>query len=250
MSLSVVVVTLNEESNIGDCLETVSWADEIVVVDCHSQDRTREIARKYTHKIYTTEAKGFGQLKNHAISKATCDWVLSLDADERVTPELAREIGKTIAKPSFEGYAISRKAYFLGRWMRHGGWYPGYVVRLFQREGGMFSNDLVHESLIMNGKVGRLKEDLLHYTDPNLSHYMEKLERYTSLAAEELSRRGSLFRLRHLLHPPLFFLKMYFLRAGFLDGIHGLILSLLSGFHVLLKYAKLWEKSLPPRPAK
>lgn len=250
MSLSVVVVTLNEESNIGESLRTVDWADEIIVVDSFSNDRTREIARRYTDRIYRIEKKGFGELKSYALSKASCDWVLSLDADERVTPELEREIRKTIEKPSFEGYAIPRKAYFLGRWMRHGGWYPGYVMRLFKRGRGRFTNDLVHETVFIDGKVGKLKQDLLHYTDPDLAHYLEKLARYTSLAALDLKNRGERFQPLHLLRPLLAFLKMYVTRAGFLDGIHGLVLSLLSSFYVLLKYAKLWEMTLRPPPAK
>lgn len=248
MSLSVVIVTLNEESNIRECLETVKWADEIIVVDSFSKDGTREIANRYTDKVYQLDRQGFGELKNCALSKAECDWVLSLDADERVTPDLAREIAKSIEKPSFEGYAIPRKAYFLGRWMRHGGWYPGHVVRLFRRERGRFTDDLVHESVIVDGRVGRLSENILHYTDPNLAHYMQKLDKYTSLAALELQKRGQSFTLPQLLHPPLLFLKMYLFRRGFLDGLPGLILSLLSSFYVLLKYAKLWEKTLllPP----
>ncbi|MCH7761307.1 glycosyltransferase family 2 protein [candidate division TA06 bacterium] len=243
-SLSVVVLTHNEEKNIEECLRSVEWADEIIIVDSNSTDGTTEVARRWTEKIYQRKWEGFGPLKNFGIEKAMGDWILSLDADERVTEELKREIQEVLQnKNPIQGYYLPRRAFFLGRPIRAGGWYPGYVLRLFQREKGRFNHSLVHEALQVKGKVGYLKEELLHYTDTDLHHYLEKLQQYTSLAAEELYERGVRSNLpRLLLRPPYFFFRMFIIRRGFLDGFHGFILAVLSAFYVFVKYAKLWEK--------
>jgi len=243
--LSVIVITRNEALNLRACLESVAWADEIVVVDAQSEDATVRIAREFTDKVYEVEWQGYSEAKNYALDRATGDWVLWLDADERVPEELAGEIRAAISSPSgVKGYRIPRKAYFLGRWIRHGGWYPGSVLRLFARGAGRFNGALVHESLALRGRTGELKHPLLHFTDPTLTHYWEKLNRYTSLGAQELLRQGRSFRLRDLvLRPAFFFLRMYVLRFGFLDGIYGLMIAMLSACHVFFKYAKLWEMS-------
>ena len=243
MGISVITITLNEESNIADCLETVKWADEIIVVDANSSDHTVEISKKYTSKVFSQEWMGYGDAKNFALAHTTQEWILWLDADERVPRELASEMQEVVSfENSCSGYEVARRAYFLGKWIKHCGWYPGYVVRLFKRDGAQFTSSRVHEKLEINGSVGRLKNDLLHYTDENLFHYFAKFNRYTSFAAEDLRWEGKHFSLYDVLIRPLFlFVKMYILRRGFLDGIHGLILSLLSAAYVFTKYMKLWE---------
>lgn len=244
VNISVIVPTANEEHNIADCLESVSWADEIIVVDARSADRTVEIAGRYTKMIFVREWSGYAEVKQFALQKASHDWVLWLDADERVTPPLAAELVAVVRSPrsSYRAYEVPRRAYFLGKWIRHSGWYPGYVIRLFQRRMATFTSNRVHEKVVVHGPVGRLSSDLLHYTDDTIYHYLRKMNRYTSLAAEDALAAGKSFSLSHLLvRPPYQFLRMYFLRLGFLDGMHGLILALLSSGHVFTKYAKLWD---------
>ncbi len=240
--LSVLIITHNEEENIRDCLESVRWAEEIVVVDAESRDRTVEIARRYTDKIWVRPWAGYAAAKNFALQQCTRPWVLWLDADERVPPELRLEILHTLEYPQHAGYEIPRLAYFLGRWIHHGGWYPGYVLRLFRRDAARFNENRVHEGVQLEGSVGRLRHHLLHYTDRTLEHYLKKFNQYTSLAAEELADRGKRFRLIDLLlRPPYMFLRMYLLRAGFRDGLQGFLLAGFSAAYVFAKYAKLWE---------
>lgn len=243
-ALSVIVITKNEEQNIVDCLESVRWANEIVVVDSQSEDKTVELARRYTQKVYVKPWKGYAALKNFALQQCAGDWILWLDADERLTEVLSEEIQGLLRQGviGVVGFEISRKAFFLGKWIRHCGWYPGYVVRLFRRESGQWSDTKVHEHLELKGNVGRLNADLLHYTDPNLWHYFEKFNRYTTLASEELTAKGERFRLSQLtVRPAWLFLRMYFVKFGFLDGLQGFILCVLSSCYVFTKYAKLWE---------
>lgn len=244
-SLSVLVITKNEEHNIDDCLSSVTWADELVVVDSYSTDRTSELARKYTDKVMVTEWLGYAATKNLALEHCQSDWILWIDADERITPESRREIEQLLASdPPENGFEIPRKAYFLGRWIAHCGWYPGYVLRLFRRSKGTFNDKQVHEGVELEGERGQLQEPLLHFTDPDLEHYMQKFNRYTSLAADELYQRGRRAGAFSIIFRPLhMFLKMYILRRGFLDGIQGFILCLLSSGYVAMKYAKLWEKA-------
>ena len=245
-SLSVIVITKNEERNIQDCLNSVSWAKEIVVVDGGSQDRTQDLARKFTQKVFLKEWEGYAASKNFALDHCTGDWVLWLDADERVTEALAKQIQVVVNQEvtGFDVYEIPRKAFFLGKWIKHCGWYPGYVARLFKRGVGKFSDNKVHERFEFVGDVGRLHADLLHYTDPNLWHYFEKFNRYTSLAADEMLENQTSFHVIFLVVRPLWvFVRMYFVKLGFLDGIRGFILCVLSSCYVFTKYAKLWELS-------
>jgi glycosyltransferase involved in cell wall biosynthesis len=248
--LSVVVLTLNEERNIGECLESVRWADEIIVADSGSTDRTLEIVRRVTDRILTIAWTGYGAARNAAIAQATGDWILWLDADERVTPELAEEIRGIIGDPAgrHDGFMIARRAYFLGRWIKHSGWYPSRVLRLFRRGKGHFTETLVHERLDLVGSVGTTRHDILHFTDPDLDHYLAKFNRYTTLAAGDLEAAGRRPAITDLLlRPPFQFIKMYLLRGGILDGLHGLILAVLSSAYVFVKYAKLWERSFKDR---
>jgi len=242
-SLSVVVICKDEEANIRDCLESVKWADEIVVVDSGSSDRTVEIAREYTDRVIHHDWAGYGPQKDFAMSRATGDWILNLDADERVSPELAREIRTVLAADAdFAGYSMPRRTFYLGRWILHGGWYPDRKVRLVRRGKGAWGDSTLHESLAVSGRVGRLSGDLLHYTYRDISDHLRVVDEFTTLAAEkaaETGRRRAL--LGAILHPPWKFLSMYVLRLGFLDGAAGFILAVISSYYVFLKYAKLWE---------
>lgn len=227
-------------------MQSVVWAKEIIVVDSHSTDNTVKLVKKFTEKVFVKEWLGYAGAKNFALDNTTSDWILWLDADERVTPELALEIKRVISEDNDEymGYEVARRAYFLGKWIKHCGWYPGYVTRLFKRSAVKFNEMRVHEKLEILGKVGRLSSDILHYTDDTLFHYLVKFNRYTTLAAEDLAdcgKRSSFFDL--LIRPPYLFFKMFFLRGGFLDGMHGFILSLISANYVFVKYAKLRETS-------
>jgi glycosyltransferase involved in cell wall biosynthesis len=246
-SLSVLVITKNEEGNIAQCLESVRWADEIVLVDCGSDDKTVEVAKRFTAKVFARPWEGYSAAKNYALQHCTGKWILWIDADERASSELTREIQALSdkAEGGIAGYEIPRKAFFLGRWIRHCGWYPGYVLRLFRRDSGSFSANKVHERFDIKGNVSRLHSDLLHFTDPNLWHYFDKFNRYTSLAAQELSGRDMNFRVSQLIiRPSWVFIRMYIVKLGFLDGIQGFILSVLSACYVFTKYAKLWELSV------
>lgn len=245
-SISAVVITKNEERNIEECLRTLRWADEIIVVDAGSTDKTVALAKKGTKKVFVRPWEGYGAAKNFATSRAKGEWILWVDADERVPEELRNEIRGIVgnSENAVSAYDIPRKAFFLGTWIRHCGWYPGRVIRLFRRSRGKFTEERVHERIQIDGRVESLQSDLLHFTDPNLFHYLEKFNRYTTLASEELTMKGQGFRLSNLLfNPPWMFLKMYVLKRGFLDGIPGLVLCVLSSCYVFTKYAKLWEHS-------
>jgi glycosyltransferase involved in cell wall biosynthesis len=227
-------------------LRSVEWANEIVVVDGGSTDKTVEIAAQFTPKVFQRAWDGYAASKNFALGHCTGDWILWLDADERVTSDLASEIQSVIVQgvEDFTGFEIPRKAFFLGKWIKHCGWYPGYVLRLFRRGSAKWSDSKVHEHLEIDGRTTRLKSDLLHYTDPNLWHYFDKFNRYTTLAAEQLAERGHKPSPGQLTMRPLWlFIKMYIVKRGFLDGIQGFILCVLSSCYVFTKYAKLWELS-------
>ena len=243
-TISVILITLNEERNIRECLASVRWANEIIVVDSGSHDQTVRIARELADKVIVTGWTGYAQSKNLALQHASSDWVLWIDADERVTAELRDEIRRVLAGNSEKaGYEIPRKAYFLGRWIKHCGWYPAHVLRLFRRGKGVFNDRIVHEGVQLQGFIGRLSNALLHFTDDTLDHYMDKFNTYTSLAAKDLSLRGKKAGLPGILFRPLaIFIKMFFLKKGFLDGVEGFMLCLLSANYVAFKYAKLWEK--------
>jgi glycosyltransferase involved in cell wall biosynthesis len=245
-SISAIVITKDEERNLRDCLQSIQWVNEIVVVDAGSKDQTVEIAKEFTQKIFIRPWDGYGAAKNYALSQCTGDWVLWIDADERITALLKAEISNALATvpDSIAAFSMPRLANFLGSWIHHCGWYPGRITRLFKRSTGSFTEDKVHERLLVQGTTVALKSDLLHYTDPNLTHYYEKFNKYTSLAADELISRGKRYSLLKLMaNPLLIFIKMYFVRLGFLDGIAGLILCVGSANYVFTKYAKLWERS-------
>jgi glycosyltransferase involved in cell wall biosynthesis len=237
--LSVAIVTKNEERNIGDALKSVKDFDDIVVVDAFSEDRTVEICRNYTERVYQREWLGFSRQKQRAVDYAKNAWVLILDADERVTPELKAEMIEEIDGGAFSGFYIPRKNYFLGNWIRHSGWWPDYTLRLFRKDAARVELREVHEKVLVNGDAKYLKSPLLHFTYPTLGDYMKKMETYSTLAAREIVRqkgRPSPFCL--VVNPLAVFIKMYFLRQGFRDGIHGFMLAVFYAFQAFLKYAK------------
>ncbi len=250
--ISCIIITRDEATNIRRCLDSVSWADEIVVVDSGSTDDTKKIASEFTDRIFDLKWEGFGPTKEFARTQAREEWILSVDADEEVSDELKGEIRRMVdSTDPADGYLIPRRSNFLGRWIRHGGWYPDLVLRLFRKDSGRFTLSMVHEEVQVRGRIGRLKNDLLHHTDPDFDHYLAKLNRYTSLDAVGLFDAGGKSRLRDItLRPPVVFVKMYLVKAGFLDGIHGLILALASAFHVFSKYVKLWHLGKSGGPKK
>lgn len=245
--ISVTIIALNEEANIRDCLESVAWADEILVSDSGSSDRTPEICKELGAKVFNDEWLGFGRQKNLVGDRATGDWILNIDADERVTPGLKDEILKAVQGSSDAGYLIPRKNYFGEKWIRHCGWWPDHSLRLYKKGLGRFTDRYVHERVEVNGPVARLENPLVHRTYKDVSDYLRRMERYSTLAAQEMRNQGRNAGLTDiLLRPPFTFFKMYVLQRGFLDGTTGVILSTLYASYTLAKYAKLWEMKTGP----
>ena len=241
-NVSVVIITKNEADNIYAALESVRWADDIVVVDSGSTDNTPNIAKQFTERVFNHEWLGYGAQKNYAASLAIYDWVLSIDADERISEVLASEIRTLIDnEPNANGYRIPRVTRYLGRWIRTTDWYPDYQLRLFNRRFGRWNENLVHESVVVEGSVGRLRNELEHHAYRHMTHHLETIERYTTLAAKQMSKDGRLATWFDIaLRPPLAFLRNYFLRGGIRDGTVGLVVSILNSYYVFLKFAKLW----------
>jgi glycosyltransferase involved in cell wall biosynthesis len=244
MRLSVVVITRNEQLNIEDCLRSVDFADEIVVVDSASSDQTADVARRCGAKVEVTcDWPGFGPQKNRALDLATGDWVLSLDADERVTPELRQEILQVISQTDVANcYCIPRSSWFCGRFIRHSGWTPDYVVRLFKVGTARFSDDLVHERLLHDGRAKQLKNALLHYSHRNFSDVLIKIDRYSNASAEQalaLGKRSSV--LGAVGHGMWAFIRTFVFRAGFLDGEHGVALAIANAEGSYYRHLKLWR---------
>ena len=241
--LSAVVITLNEEHHIRRCLESVGWADEIVVVDAGSHDKTVEVARELTDRVIVRPWTGFAAQKNFAIEQSAGEWILSLDADEEAAPELRAEIMATVADArGCHGYAVRRQNMFLGRWVRHGGLYPDWQIRLFRRGQGRFAERAVHESVTVTGPVGRLAGHLVHRSYEGVGDFVERANRYSSLAAEQLVREGRRVGAGELVLRPLGrFLSMYVMKRGFLDGRRGLLLATLYAYYVFMRSAKVWE---------
>lgn len=243
--ISVLVPTFNEERNIGACLETVRWADEIVVVDSFSTDRTREIAGEVAHRIIEHEYVNSATQKNWAIPQLAHPWVLIVDADERVTAELRDEILATLEDSrGLDGFRIRRLNHFMGKRVRFCGWQKDSVLRLFRRDLGRYQDREVHaDVMIESGKVGRLRGKLLHYTFDSFEQYMRKFDRYTSWAAGDRGKHTKRVRWHHLLLRPAWrFFRQYVLKLGFLDGLTGLIICKMAAHSVFMKYAKLWER--------
>ena len=238
--LSVIIITKNEAVNIRACIESVAWADEIIVVDSGSSDATVEICRELGAQVYVHDWPGFGMQKNRALGYATKDWVFSIDADERVTPELREEIQSAMQRGQAEGYEIPRLSSFCGRYMHHSGWYPDYVLRLFKRSSGKFSDDLVHERVILNGPIAKLQQLLLHESFRDLEQLLAKINHYSTASAQMLHRKNRTASLKKAVGHALWaFFRSYFLRAGFLDGREGFMLAVSTAEGTYYRYLKL-----------
>lgn len=250
LTLSVAIITKNEEAILPRTLASVRWAEEIVIVDSGSTDRTGELAREFGAKFFVEEWRGFGAQKNSAIARCTSDWVLALDADEEVSAELAEEIrGLLGGQPEYQKYFLPRRNFFLGRWIRHGGYYPDPKVRLFRRGSARFEERAVHETIRPEGSAGHLRGDLIHHAYPTLDAYIEHMNRYSTLGATQAVERGKTsrsvfaFLWNVFVVPVATFKYNYFLRLGFLDGREGLLLHLYHSAYVSWKYAKAWERA-------
>ena len=241
--VSVTVITLDEEAHLRRCLESVAWADEIVVVDAESHDKTVQVAREFTDRVIVRPWPGFAAQKNFAVEQCAGEWILSLDADEEASPELREEIAAIQADPrACDGYAVRRRNVFLGRFIRHGGLYPDWQVRLFRRGRGRFAERAVHESVTVTGPVGRLSGHLVHRSYEGVGDFIERANRYSALAAEQMVRDGRRVRAGELVLRPLGrFLSMYVLQGGLLDGRRGLLLAILYAYYVFMRSAKVWE---------
>ncbi len=244
-TLSVILITRNEEANLDDCLASLEGiAQQIVVVDTSSTDRTLEIAKSYGATVaHPSDWPGFGPQKNRALDLATGDWVLSLDADERLTPALRSEIQMALNHSAHvDCFAIPRLSWYCGRFIRHSGWSPDYVDRLFKRGTARFSDDLVHERLIPNGQVAKLNNPMLHYSFMNYSQVLQKLDRYSTASAEQAFAKGKTSNpLNAVLHGIWAFIRTYIIRAGFLDGAQGFALAISNGQGTYYRYIKLWQ---------
>lgn len=246
MKISAVIITLNEEKNIARAMRSVNWADEIVVVDSGSTDRTKEIATELGARVVEQEWLGFGPQKQFAVEAATNDLIFSLDADEEVTEDLQKEIRAAMATGKMaEGYRVPRLAVYCGRKIRHGGWYPDRQLRLFDRRKGRWSNDVVHESFKMDADayIAEFRSDLLHFTCDDIAEHAKMIqERYAPLSAQAMYDSGRKASMVKIATAPLFsFFRDYILRAGFLDGTQGLIIAGFGAYNVFLKNALLWQ---------
>lgn len=247
--IAATIIAKNEAENIGACLSTLVWCDEIVVVDGGSSDRTMEVAQHFKAKIFPEPNwQGFGAQKNRALDHASADWIISIDADERVTPELAEEIQRVIASPdALNAYSMPRLSSYCGQFMRHSGWYPDRVVRLFRRGTARFSDDVVHERLLTTGPVGQLQNPLIHYSYRSLDDVLDKMNRYSSAGAQKLRERGKRAGVgKALAKSGWAFFRTYVLRRGFLDGRLGFVLACSVAHETWYRYLKLW---LSDRPA-
>lgn len=242
MKLSVIIITRNEQANIGACLASVDFADEIIVLDSGSTDQTCDIARKAGARVeVTADWPGFGAQKNRALALASGEWVLSIDADEQVSPALKQAIRQALDAPRADCYRVSRLSNFCGRWIRHSGWWPDRIVRVFRRAGARFSDDAVHEKVIVQGTVGDLSGELLHYPYASLEAFIDKINRYSTAAAHSAfltGRRTTV--LGPFGHATWTFLRHYVLRRGFLDGWQGLVLAGMAATGSFYRYAKLY----------
>ena len=249
MKLSSIIIAKDEEKNIGRCIQSqVDCIDEIIVlIDDLTKDSTLDIVKSFPAVKYEVlRWRGFSATKKYAVTLTSNNWVLWIDADEALTAELVKELKNFKENtPLFDAYSFPRKSNFLGRWIMHSGWYPAEGTRLFNKNRITFSDSDVHEHLIVGGKTGNFKNDIEHYTDPDIRHYFEKFNNYTTLAAEELAKKGKTFKVLDIVtRPAALFLKMFFIKGGFLDGIQGFILAMFSSAYVFTKYCKLWEQKI------
>ena len=241
--LSVTFITHNEAPDIDAALQSVAWADERVVVDAESTDETVAIARQLADRVVVRAWPGYVAQKNYAASLATHDWILSLDADERVTAALADEIRSALAgMPTHTGFRMPRVTWHLGRWIRTTDWYPDHQLRLYDRRAAQWTGGYVHEEVAVKGTIGGLWSELQHFAYRDIADHLDTIDRYTTLAARQMRESGRRARLLQLAgHPPLAFLRNYLVRGGVRDGVPGLVVSAMNAYYVFLKFAKLWE---------
>jgi glycosyltransferase involved in cell wall biosynthesis len=241
--LSVTIITKNEEKNIERCLKSVQWASEIIVVDSFSSDSTVEYCRQLNATVIQREWEGYSKQKEFALLQAKNEWILSLDADEEVPEELAVEIQSIILRENETvGYEIPRKSFFLGKWMKHGGWYPGYQLRLFKKSKIEMNHRPVHEGFVAHGSVGRLACSINHYTYHSIHQYLEKMNDYTSLdVINKIGNGRTIYWYHFLLNPLATFLRMYISLSGWKDGFLGFLLAYYSSLYTLLVFTKSWE---------
>ena len=241
--ISVTIICKDEERNIAECLESVKWADEIIVVDAFSDDLTASIARKYTDKVFLKKWDGFSKQRAFALSKANCEWVFPVDADERCTPQLRDEILRVTAEQNngFSGYRIPRRNFFLGREIKHSGWNPDFQMRLFKKCSARVSQINVHEGYEVDGKTGTLKNGLLHYTVTSVGGYTSRIIRYASLQAIEKAEKSKIGFYDLFFRPISSFLRQFFIKQGYLDGISGLMITFFDVITNSLTYMKAWE---------
>lgn len=244
LPISVCLITYNEEKNLPECLDSVSWADEVVIVDSFSTDNTLEIARQYQAKIIQQPLGSFAEQKNTAVRNALNEWVLCLDADERVSPQLAQEIKEEISSDNreWDGYYINRHTFYLGRWINHGGWYPSYKLILFKKSKGGWGGIDLHTRVFLEGRTKYLKADLWHFTYRDLSHQLRTVDNFSRIVAQQWQGERKRLRVWSLIfRPPIKFIETYLYKKGYKDGIPGFIIALVTSFYVFLKYAKYWE---------
>jgi glycosyltransferase involved in cell wall biosynthesis len=247
MKISASIIVRNEEANVAEVCQTVAWADEIVIVDSDSTDRTVEIARRYTGKVFNREFRGYKDKHEFADAQTTGDWIFWIDADERVTPELREAIEKLRQRDPAtmpDGFRIARRTQYLGRWIKHSGWYPDYQMRLYRKSASYWDGVSPHETARVNGRIETLPGEFLHYTKRNLSEHHHVLDEYTTLAAEFHAKKNRRVRAIDLfLLPVAAFVRTYIFKQGFRDGVPGLIIAMFTAYSVFLKFAKVWEKS-------
>lgn len=242
-NISVCILTFNNDRTIERCLASLQWADEVVIVDSYSTDDTLEICRRYTDQIYQRKWTSHQDQYRYAADLTSNRWVMFVDADEEVPPELAQEIQEELKANNgqWDGYISHRLTYYLGRWIKYGGWYPDYEIRVYDRNKGRWEGGL-HAKVTVDGKLKTLRNCYRHYTYKDISDQMQTIDRYSQVAAEDMLLEGKRFSLAHMLLNPLFrFLKEYVFKRGFLDGIPGLIIVVSTMFYVFIKHAKLWE---------
>ena len=244
MEISAVIITYNEERRLEDALKSLAGAvSEIVLVDCHSTDETIKIARRFTDRVFERAWTNFAEQKNFANDKAAHSWILSLDADERVSPELRKELlNLRAADPEVDAFSIPRQVYYLGRWVRHSGWYPERKLRLFRKAKAHWEGEYVHERLVVEGPIGKLRGPIHHFTYRNIHEHLARINTFSDLGAQKLYAEKKKARWYHLILLPFFrFVRAYFWKRGFLDGFPGLVISVLTGYAVFVRYAKLKE---------
>lgn len=249
--VSAIVITLNEEAHLARCLESLAWVDEIIVVDSGSVDRTREIAAAQGARVFVEEWKGYTQQKNSAIAKARGGWVVSLDADEELSPEARADLRRLLAEddPTVQAYALRRKVWFLGKWITHGDWYPDYVTRAWRRHAGRFEGGLVHESVRVQGTVKYLRSEILHYSFQDRQDHLARARKYAELWARNQFEQGRPYIWSdRWLRPPLRFFRAWLLKAGWMDGWRGAWIAWVSAREVFWKYGRLgrlWKEEGP-----